>query len=656
MAKFEAFFEKWADKLLWAFIAVFVLFFSWLSYGKYLSFGYTDWDFASDIIILWNSLHGKLLYYPFLEQNIFGAHLYLILFLILPIYAVFTHPATLLVLQSLFLGLAAWPLYLVARIYLPRIPSLAIGLAYLLYPSVGYINVFETHFEIYEIFFLLFAFYFFEKKRLLPFLTFLVLTLTCKENASLVVFMFGFYGLLRRRPWPWVFWPAFLGAAWFYLAVKVVIPFFARDKALYQEGFIFSIYYKHLGSSLGEMARTVILEPGRVLRIALTPEKISYLTDLFGGAGFFPLLAPGALLMTIPVFLQNLLSVAPSHAQVYFQYTALLIPFLFIASVFAFKRLFSVPVLKKFRYCFVGIFLAVAVFYQFLLQSPQLFFLRYATAYCSYSQESLYKERLVGQIPPQASTMATFQFLPHLAHRHSLHSFHFVTSGYKMYTLTEYTVPAGLEYALINFSENLILEAFYPPQAPQRVRLFLEKGWKVKDAFDDIVLFERSPGSPMPLCELLPLNRVSPQRRIQGNFDGQVELIGYDVREVRKEPEGEVVHLVFYWKTLEPREPWFGVALMLPDASGGEFLVKVHNFGYAIFPAGSWPREEALKEDYYLLLPPGLSAEGLSLKMSLLSMQTGILLEATQAKDGEKKGMIDLGNLTITGGGYGDRQ
>ena len=246
MEKIDKFCQKFADGLVWVFILAYILIFGYLSFLKYQSFNYLDWDLTSDAIVLWNSVHGKFLYYPFLEQSILGAHLYLIALFILPIYAIFQSPLTLLFLQSMFLGLAAFPLYLLARTKLNKTFSLSLVVAYLLYPSLGYINLFESHFEIYEIFFLFFTLYYFEKERFRNFLVFVLLTLFCKENASLVVFAFGIYAWIRRRSKGWVLTPLLVGAAWFFLSVKVVIPHFAKDAKLYKDGFIFSFYYNHL--------------------------------------------------------------------------------------------------------------------------------------------------------------------------------------------------------------------------------------------------------------------------------------------------------------------------------------------------------------------------------------------------------------------------
>lgn len=144
----DRYLEKNADRIIWVLIGIYVALFTYLSFLKFFSFAYYDWDFASEHIILWNTLHGRWLYYPFLEQNIFGAHLFVVIWLLLPIYALCQHPLTLLFLQSLFFGLAAYPLYLFAKLSLDRVFALLVCLAYLLYPSIGFVNLFETHFEI----------------------------------------------------------------------------------------------------------------------------------------------------------------------------------------------------------------------------------------------------------------------------------------------------------------------------------------------------------------------------------------------------------------------------------------------------------------------------------------------------------------------------
>jgi len=603
MKKINEFCDKFADRLVWLFISAYIFVFCYLSFLKYQSFGYWDWDLASDAIVLWNSIHGKFLYYPFLEQSIFGAHLYLIIFLILPIYAVFQTPLTFLFLQSVFLGLAAFPLYLLARTRLNKTFSLFLAVAYLLYPSLGYINLFEAHFEIYEIFFLFFALYCFEKENFKGFVAFIFLTLLCKENAGLVVFMLGTYALVRRRSKKWVLVPLVFGGIWFFAAVKVVIPHFAKDAKLYQEGFMFTVYYSHLGNNMLEMAKTIVLHPVHTALYALTPGKILYLFQLFLPVGFLGLLSPSALLPTIPIFTQNLLSLAPTHSSIYFQYVALLIPFIFLSVIQAFDKLLRNKFIIEHQAALLSCFMGFVVFSGIYLQAPQFNFVWQASQYkaSDYSRE---KESLVGAIPEGSSVIATFQFLPKLANRRDLYSMHFISTGYKMYTNIRYEPPANLEYALINFNEPLMINTFFPPSAPGNIRSFLEAGdWRVLKAFNDIVLFKKGYDKGPRLCEVVRDPKIGHPMSV--DLNNEVIFLGYDIVD-DSAPDSRLLHMVYYWKRIKGSSRPEGFFILFSDANGNVKFKAEHMFGYRIYLQDEWKEGQVMKEHHYILIPSGM--------------------------------------------------
>jgi len=600
MEKIDKFCQKFADRLVWIFILVYILIFGYLSFLKYQSFNYFDWDLASDVIVLWNSVHGKFLYYPFLEQSIFGAHLYLITLLILPIYAIFQNPLTLLFLQSIFLGLAAFPLYLLARTKLNKTFSLSLVVAYLLYPSLGYINLFESHFEIYEIFFLFFTLYYFEKERFRSFLVFVLLTLFCKENASLVVFTFGIYALIRRRSKKWILVPLLVGAAWFFLSVKVIIPYFAKDAKLYPGGFIFSLYYGHLGSNLFEMAKTVILHPVSIASYAFTPQKIIYLGQLFFPIGFLGLLSPVSLLPAIPIFMQNLLSAVATHSSIYYQYVALLIPFIFFSVIQAFSKLLRQKFIAKHQAIYLSCFFGCVVFASVYLEAPQFNLVWHLSQYQvgDYSKE---KEKLIAAIPKGSGVVATFQFLPKLANRCNLYSLHLISTGYKMYTNTKYELPEDLEYALIDFNEPLMITSFFPPSAPRNIRSFLETGdWRVFKAFDDVVLFKKSYKQGHRLCEIVRDPKVGHLMNV--DLNKEMVFLGYDIVDDNL-PDSRVLHLVYYWKRIKGNSRPVGFFIQFSDTDGNVRFQSRHIFGYRIYLQDEWEEGQVAKEHHYILIP-----------------------------------------------------
>src|SRR5438128_5864395 len=111
-------------------------------------------------------------------------------------------PETLLVIQTLFLALAVWPLYLLARLKLePGFQRLVWALAYFLFLPVAFINLFDFHELALVVLPLGFAIYYLENGRPGLFLLSLVTNFLVKEELPHVGVGFGAYILLAKRDW-----------------------------------------------------------------------------------------------------------------------------------------------------------------------------------------------------------------------------------------------------------------------------------------------------------------------------------------------------------------------------------------------------------------------------------------------------------------------
>lgn len=644
MNTIDNFFEKSADKIIWVFIFIYVFIFTSICFFKYYSFGYHDWDFASDVIVLWNSVHGKFLYYPFLEETIFGTHLYLFVIFLIPIYAVFQHPLTMLFLQTVFLGAAAYPLYLFAKLKLNKTFALVVSLAYLLYPPLGYINLYETHFDSFAVGFLFFALYYFEKEKFSKFLVFLLLAVSCKENISLVVFMFGIYAFFRRKTVQWILSPALLGLIWFFIALRLIIPYFTRDAELYPQGFIFAVFYKHLGNNIFEMVKTILSHPIAALQFAFSPRKILYLYDLFVPTGFIGFLSPAVLLMTIPIFMQNLLSLNWAHTQIFLHYTALLIPFIFCSVVFAFRKLLNFKLLNSYKGWVLSVFLFVSVISAFYLKSPQMYFVKYIKDY-QINDSVKEKNRLVKMIPKNASVIATFQFLPMLAERFNLSSMHLVATGFRMFTEKKYQPPQDLEYALIDFKEPYLVGSFFPPEAPANIRSFLDGGnWRVLQASDDTVLFKKGYLGGHRLCELAE-EGVKAENPLNANIGNQVIFLGYDL--IRENIAENILHFVYYWKYIGGNKSNLCFFIQFLDSENNPILDKRHPLGYRVYLPNSLPEGGVIKEHYYIFIPSNLRKGGYNLRVGFIGSQDNKIIPVLNKEITDKQGRIILGKISV---------
>jgi uncharacterized membrane protein len=296
-------------------------------------------DLAGNEQTIWNTMHGR-----FFRTSVFALMDYdfddgpvLLQLPLAVLYAIYPSTYTLLVLQTLAIVLGALPLFWLGRDLWGR-PSAGLVAAslYLLHPTVQTINLYEFQYRSFSMCFALFAFYFFEKRRWWLWALFLFLAMATKTESALLVIVFGLYALLRRRRWDWVVPPVLAGAAWFYVALFVVVPHFTKGG----DSFVGSIYsYGFLGDSFGEVIRNMVTRPFFVLQQILQPAKVRFLLTVFFLSGFLPLLSPMELLLAAPIFFINLISPNRVQFSIYYQYQGLTVPFLIVGSLYGLHRL-----------------------------------------------------------------------------------------------------------------------------------------------------------------------------------------------------------------------------------------------------------------------------------------------------------------------------
>jgi uncharacterized membrane protein len=302
-------------------------------------------DMGNMVQAVWSTAHGHPLRMTGLhgdQISRLGAHVDPILVLYAPLWWIWPSPALLLVTQAIAIGLGALPVFWLARKHLRSARAgLGFACAYLLYPATDWLALNEFHPVALATPLLLFAFWYLDEERLLPFAVFAVAASLCKEEIALVVAGFGvWYALSHRRRLAGGTIAA-LGLAWGVIAIGVIIPHF-------NDGQTSDFYgrYSEVGGSAGGIVKTAFTHPIRILEAAFSGRDLHYLLQLGIPLALVFCLAPLVLVATLPELGINLLSAVTTQTSIHFHYTAGLIAPLIAASVLGAARLrrWAVPV------------------------------------------------------------------------------------------------------------------------------------------------------------------------------------------------------------------------------------------------------------------------------------------------------------------------
>jgi len=324
--------------LLAAAITAYAAGFAALSALRHEAFFTGRFDLGNMVQAVWSTAHG----HPLRMTDLHGeqisrlaAHVDPILVLFAPLWWLWPSPHMLLVVQACVVAVGAIPVFLLARKQLESSrAALGFGLAYLLYPATGWLTLNEFHPVALATPLLLFAFWYLDEDRLLPFALFAIAAATCKEEIALVVAGFGIWYALAHGRWVAGAAIAGVGAVWAAVAIAVVIPHFnaGAESDFYGR-------YSELGGSAGGILKTALTHPLRIAEAAFSARDLHYLLELVAPLAALCLLAPLVLVAALPELAINLLSSTTTQTSIHFHYTAGLIPPLVIAAIFGAKRL-----------------------------------------------------------------------------------------------------------------------------------------------------------------------------------------------------------------------------------------------------------------------------------------------------------------------------
>lgn len=473
--KVEDFIGKNKHELILVFFMIlYIIYFAYASFLRYDNFFTGRFDLGNMDQTIWNTIHGRI--FQLTDPNgtnitsRLSFHADFILILISPLYWIWSNPKILLLFQSIFAALGAFFIYLITKNVLKNKNfSLLFAFIFLLSPAIEYPNLYDFHPAVLATTFLLGSFYFILRKKYIFVIIFLLLAGVCKEDIWIINSLFGLYIFFINKKKLLGLEIFILSLSLFYFLVWIAIP-----NALGGQHFALS-YYSDFGTSPNTIVKNILFNPLKIINTIVHKSQLQYLLELFFPLAFLSLLSPLYLIFIMPNLLINLLSNNTQLHQIYFQYSAEIIPFIFISSIFAVKKLLhhfpKIPLLVY------GCLILITTVYSAYAFGPLPFAKNpNVDMFTKTLPNRMLIGRYLGRIPKNYSVSSTNNLGSHLSRRQLI-----------------YTVPVGIDKAdIVAF---LIRDYLNDPQTKleRQILLKVEKDINYQLIFKDgdFIVFKR---------------------------------------------------------------------------------------------------------------------------------------------------------------------
>lgn len=577
-------------------IALYVVILSIICSKRYFCFQYNDWDFAIYTNAMWNLIHGQASM-NLLNETLLHDHASFIAYVIAIPYFIFRHPVTLLVLQSLALGISAFPVYLVAKDKLGHIAGLIITLIYLNYPAIYYANLYEFYFEAFALPFLGFAFYFLLENKKILFILMLVGACSCKENIPLTVAAMGVFGLTRPHRRLLGLAAIILGIFWFYFDIKVLAGPAVQNAKAFGENLRYIGAFAQYGSNLQEVIGYLLLHPFEIFKtIFFDPARVKLIYDTVGILLFIPIIRLDILMINAPHVMARLLALNPNEYTVYYHSAAPLAPIVFFSFIFSIRSIIKIiPKAADYKYYILA---GVLVFES--ICGISLWKERPGIVRFNLDRDPI-GEEFIKQIPSQAFVASSLKFLPHLANRTNVRSIHTLFGNRPWWKGDDR--PLDLEYILIDTQDGVMRAMFFQGEELFDIELlpYLEKNnFGLVKALGDTVLFRRYYPGDVKLLDVSKGPAVSPDK-YKLKVGDDIKLLKYDYK-MAPEYVG-VQRFTFYWYKENDSANDYLVRFFITEG-GYERVFAAHSLGYTMLPPSLWRQGDIIEENYWLVLPP----------------------------------------------------
>ncbi len=412
--------QPWLPAVLLAvMITAYICWVSLHTIRHHYGLGTSAYDLGIHENFLWNTIHGDWFYSSIEGGSHLGVHTSFAMLMIAPLYAAFPATETLLFIQTMLLGLAAWPLFGAARsVTGSGWTALVVASLWLAHPGVAGANFYDFHAVVFAPFFFFFAAWMWRTGRWRWFWVWVFLLLTVKEDMGFLVVALGLVLLIdgdRRRGAIAVA----AGAVSYLVLQHGVIPFFSPG------GHSYVWYFPQVipeGEGPAGALVTAFLNPVFTIRFALTPTKVLYVMQLLAPLALLPLRTVRGVLLVGYGLSSALLATRPPMFELGFQYALVILAPAFVGLLIAVGD--RSPSWRS-RALAVAVMLSIITTFHYGMIWPGADFaggFRKIEFSLDGSEREDYAEvaSCAERIPAEATVLASEVLVPHVARRHTV--------------------------------------------------------------------------------------------------------------------------------------------------------------------------------------------------------------------------------------------
>lgn len=440
--------QKYPERILLLCVSVWFIVMEVIAWAQYHFFLYDALDLSIYTQVLWNSAHGHVFEYTFNNYSYLADHREWILLALVPVFAVWQHPLTLVAVQLIALASTVYPLrtivlHVFGQSLRSRWIAVGVGALLLIHPSIQNMALYEFHALIFVVPLSAWLWSAFLQKKWLMVVIASVLLCAVREDVGLMLACAAVVMCIQsttKKERMAAVLLAFFGAIFAIVMIVLGGKWFPGGSEK------FLIFYPQLGSTIHEVVAKMIYEPYNAFAPLWQYDHVWIPVLFVSSVAGLCVLAPLYLLPALPqLVLLGLIPKPMLTGAFASHYAAPIVVWCIIATVYGLKKISAVRSRQVLRYGLLSCVFLISM--HALLMGGLFFSLSRVLAGTSIADTQTVWD-VVRRVAPSDSVLASHTLMTPLSTRAQLYPMLQVFTGKDHYAATSYVLPQDVDWVM----------------------------------------------------------------------------------------------------------------------------------------------------------------------------------------------------------------